>query len=211
MAVATGKKSIRVVEERSRLNKEVTLEPKDTADDVVRKAGLSPADYAVMKPDGESRFNSGDAVWEHVEENDKLHLVPISSVGVGIVEFLDSVFKGGAGNRSSSFAEVNGWKHVGSSLRGARYEGYFRAKGYRWRGEALRKIDGFVDMFIWSPPMSAVRASRFSACFHPTGTSGKWLVNVNDGNTHIKTKDLNAGVAAVNEMLHEIFVPRHVA
>lgn len=204
-------KTIRVVEERSGLDKEVKIGPKDTADDVVKKVGLSPADYAVMKTDGESKFNAGDAVWEHVQDNDKLHLVPISSVGVGIFDLLEKVFKGGAGNRSSSFAEVNGWKRVGSGFSGARYEGYFRAKGYRWRGEALRKLDGFVDMFIWSPPMSTVRASRFAACFHPTETRNRWMVNVNDGNTHIKTKDLNAGVAAVNQMLHEIFVPRQVA
>lgn len=202
----TSVKEIRLVCERPEVDKEVEVMPKDTVDDVLRKAGLSPADYAVMKPDNESRFNAGSVIWDDIGDGDKLHLVAMSTVGSSVWARLAEMVTGGARKRpSSSFAEMNGWKSVGMTIRGRRFEGYFWAKGYRWRGEAIKKLDGYVDMFIWNPPMNAIRSSNFGACFHPTDQRNKWLVNVKSQATNFKIVDLNAGVAAVNDMLSIVF------
>ena len=202
---ATSKK-IRVVCERPAVDTEVTVERVDTPDDVVRKAEQRPSDFALMRPNNESRFEQGRAIWNDVEDGDKVHLVPMSTVGASWWSYLLGMLTGGTKNQlSSSFAEVNGWKRIGATIRGAGYEGYFWAHGYRWRGEAIRKLDGYVDLFIWSPPMRSIRESSYSACFHPTGTRNRWLVNVNDGRTHMKIRDLNSGVAAVNQMISEVF------
>lgn len=214
-ATATATKRFRVVCTRPRKETWVEITEDDaSASAVLRKAGLDVNGYYLLKPTDQTEYQLSESVWNDVDNNGKLHVVPQSDVGTGM-DVARLVFRGLAadarrllqslntvgqnarpfGRTSSTYSVENGWQRSGDS-----WTGFFRANGMRWPGR-VRVNSGEPSFFIKNPPIAFIRSSEWSGCFHGAG-DGWYAVNV-----YGDEFDVDSGIAAINKVLHVAFRP----
>ena len=208
---------IRVATERPRQEREVDVMPGMRASEVLEKAGLTPGNYVLLKPDNTEFMESEEVLPFVSSEGIKLHAEMKSSVGAitdsvdqwmeRLFASLSSLFKKSPvyiiKNQSDSvrtMAQDSGWVSSSKANGTIIHKGNYIWGRRRWRGE-VEQQGGTFHFFIWNPPIELIRMTEYAGCFHLESVrEAKYRISWKVGQY---PKSLSSGIISVNRVLNE--------
>ena len=188
------------------------VSPGETFGALMQSLGANPNDYLVFRPSDGQTFQNDDEVWEHIRDNDTIHLNLRSQVGFDFWQWLKNLlfqlFRRNAGNsvkvanvQFPSFVEVHGWKRRCNADGSILYSGRFSVSGLMttWQGECLQRGSTF-SFKIFRPPADLIKKTQWGACFQPIHNQPGWF------SVHFhapEPKDVDSGFAGIQFALQQ--------